>query len=258
MNTKIISTALALATGALYLSASVKLTILYDNTIHTPGTHSDWGFSCLVEKDGHILLFDAGTQPRILAANAKKLGVDLSAVRHVMISHSHRDHFGGLKAVLHAAPTGVTVYVPPKMPQDVLREISAAGGKAVLTSTTTIPAPGLTSTGVLGDSIPEQGLIIMTGKQNVLITGCAHPGIVTMVRHARELTGENIDVVLGGFHLSGHSAKAINGIIQDFRNLDVRRAGPTHCTGEKAINAFHKAYGNDFVEMGVGRVLEFD
>ncbi|MBN1196169.1 MAG: MBL fold metallo-hydrolase [Candidatus Aminicenantes bacterium] len=258
MKAKIISTALALATGTLYLSASVKLTILYDNTIHTPGTRSDWGFSCLVEKEGYSLLFDAGTQPSILAANAKKLGVDLSAIRHVMISHGHRDHFGGLQAVLRAASEGVTVYVPPKMPQAALQEISAAGGKVVPASSAVLPIPGMTSTGILGDGIPEQGLIIRTGKQNILITGCAHPGIVTIVGSARELVGGSIDVVVGGFHLSGHSAQAITGIIQDFRNLGVRRAGPTHCTGEKAIKAFRESYANDFVEMGVGQVLEFE
>jgi 7,8-dihydropterin-6-yl-methyl-4-(beta-D-ribofuranosyl)aminobenzene 5'-phosphate synthase len=258
MKAKIISTALALATGTLYLSASVKLTILYDNTVHTPGTRSDWGFSCLVEKNGHTLLFDAGTQPRILAANAKKLGINLSTIRHVMISHGHRDHYGGLQAVLRAAPGGVTVYVPPKMPEATLQEISAAGGKVVPASSATLPIPGLKSTGILGEGIPEQGLLIQTGKQNVLITGCAHPGIVAMVHRARDLTGGDINVVLGGFHLSGHSMPAITEIIENFRALGVGRAGPTHCTGERAIKVFRKAYGSDFVEMGVGQVLEFE
>lgn len=258
MNAKILFAALVLSTGTLGLNASWKLTILYDNTVHTPGTRSDWGFSCLVEKDGHILLFDAGTQPRILAGNAKTLGIDLRTIRHVMISHGHRDHFGGLPAVLRAAPGDVTVYVPPKMPEAVLQEISSAGGKVVPASLAVLPIPGLKSTGILGEGIPEQGLLIQTGKQNVLITGCAHPGIVAMVHRARDLTGGDIDVVLGGFHLSGHSMPAITEIIENFRALGVRRAGPTHCTGESAITAFRKAYGSDFVEMGVGRVLEFE
>ncbi|HDP94528.1 MAG TPA: MBL fold metallo-hydrolase [Candidatus Aminicenantes bacterium] len=103
MNAKFICAAMTLAAGTLYLNASLKSTILNDNTVHTPGTRSDWGFSCLVEKNGHTLLFDANTQPHIPANNAKKLGVDLCAVRHVMISHGHRDHFGDLQAVLRTA-----------------------------------------------------------------------------------------------------------------------------------------------------------
>ena len=247
-----------LAAGVFVSGASFKVTVLYDNTVHVEGTQSDWGFACLVEGEGESLLFDTGTKPHILAANAGKLGVHLGSIRRVMISHAHADHFGGLGAVLRAASKGVVVYVPPRMPSRVLQEIAASGGRAVPLREAVDLGGGIRSTGVMEGRIPEQGLILETGKRRVLITGCAHPGIVEMVRRGRELTGDAMDAVIGGFHLMGHDATAIAGIIADFRSLGVGRAGPTHCSGEKAINAFRAAYAEDFLEMGVGRVLQFE
>lgn len=258
MQKSFIFSLMTLATGVLLLGASFKVTVLYDNTVHMKGTRSDWGFACLVEGEGESLLFDTGTRPDILASNAGKLGIDLSAIRRVMISHAHADHYGGLGAVLRTAPKGVTVYVPPRMPARVLQAIAAAGGRAVPAEGVIDLGGGMRSTGIMGDRIPEQGLILETGKRRILITGCAHPGIVEMVRRARELTGADMDAVLGGFHLAGHGSGAVAAIIADFRSLGVRRAGPTHCSGEKAINAFRTAYGKDFLEMGVGRILEFE
>lgn len=56
----------------------------------------EWGFAALVEADGHRILFDTGARPRTVLDNARELGVDLSTVEHVVLSHSHRDHTGGL------------------------------------------------------------------------------------------------------------------------------------------------------------------
>jgi len=249
---------LIMAAGVFVYGGSFTVTVLYDNTVHIEGTQSDWGFACLVEGDKGSLLFDTGTKPHILANNAKKLGVDLGSIRRVMISHAHADHFGGLGAVLRAAPKGLVVYVPPRMPARVLQEIAASGGRAVPVQDAVDLGGGMRSTGVMNGRIPEQGLILETGKRKVLITGCAHPGIVEMVRRARELTGAAMDAVIGGFHLARRSAEVVAGIIADFRSLGVRRAGPTHCSGEKAIAAFRKAYGEDFLPMGVGRIVKFE
>ncbi len=54
----------------------IKVTILYDNYIHTDGTKSDWGYSCLIEGTEKTILFDAGTQGDILMHNIRKLNVD--------------------------------------------------------------------------------------------------------------------------------------------------------------------------------------
>src|SRR5262249_25918772 len=56
----------------------------------------EWGFSALVEADGHRILFDTGARPDTVLQNARELKVDLSGVTDVILSHHHGDHVGGL------------------------------------------------------------------------------------------------------------------------------------------------------------------
>ncbi len=63
-------------------------------------------------------------------------------------------------------------------------------------------------------------------------------------------------MVLGGFHLGQTPAAAVEQIIARFKALGVRRVGATHCTGDAAIATFRKAFGNDFIELGVGRKID--
>jgi 7,8-dihydropterin-6-yl-methyl-4-(beta-D-ribofuranosyl)aminobenzene 5'-phosphate synthase len=62
----------------------------------------EWGFAALVEADGRRLLFDTGARPETVLANARELGVDLSGVSDVILSHHHGDHTGGLLALRRA------------------------------------------------------------------------------------------------------------------------------------------------------------
>lgn len=68
---------------------------------------------------------------------------------------------------------------------------------------------------------------------------------------------EEVYLVFGGFHLMRHSEKDVKKIISQFRESGVKKCGATHCTDDKQINLFKEAYGNDYIEMGTGRVLEF-
>ena len=89
----------------------------------------------------------------------------------------------------------------------------------------------------------------------VVVTGCAHPGIVAMVRRARKVAGDDVALVMGGFHLGGASRDRIERVIADLRRLGVRRVGPCHCTGDQAIRMFEEAFGADFVPVGVGQTV---
>jgi 7,8-dihydropterin-6-yl-methyl-4-(beta-D-ribofuranosyl)aminobenzene 5'-phosphate synthase len=114
---------------------------------------------------------------------------------------------------------------------------------------------GMLTTGELDRGIPEQALVIRTPQGLVVITGCAHPGIVPIVERAVELTGEPVDLVLGGFHLGDSSRTGITHILEEFQRLGVRRVAPSHCTGELAIRMFAEEYGDDFIPTGVGSVI---
>jgi 7,8-dihydropterin-6-yl-methyl-4-(beta-D-ribofuranosyl)aminobenzene 5'-phosphate synthase len=89
----------------------------------------------------------------------------------------------------------------------------------------------------------------------VIITGCAHPGIIAIIEKVHDLTNQPIHLVMGGFHLSDKSQAEIAGIITDFRRLAVEQVAPCHCTGESAIASFSGEYENDFIQVVVGTIL---
>ena len=90
----------------------MKITVIYDNQAHTVGLKSDWGFACLIEKEGApALLFDTGADGEILLHNMEKLGLDPLAIDLVVISHAHWEHMGGLSRLLDRNME-VTVYIP--------------------------------------------------------------------------------------------------------------------------------------------------
>ena len=80
---------------------SLRVTILSTMLADTKGL-GEWGFAALVEADGHRLLFDTGARPGTVLANARELGIDLSGVTDVVLSHHHGDHVGGLLALRRA------------------------------------------------------------------------------------------------------------------------------------------------------------
>ena len=100
-------------------------------------------------------------------------------------------------------------------------------------------------------------MIIYTDKGIILITGCAHPGIVKVVKAAKNLIGDDVLLVMGGFHLAGTSKPAIEEIISKINKLGVRYVGPCHCSGDLARQLFKIEYGNKYVDVGVGRIIKF-
>ena len=110
----------------------------------------------------------------------------------------------------------------------------------------------------MGIQIKEQALLIETSQGIILITGCAHPGIVDIVKKAKDVLKKDIYLVFGGFHLVETSANQVNRIIAEFEDLGVQKVGATHCTGDEAIELFKKAYGENFVALGVGKRITVD
>ena len=81
----------------LHQVASLKITIL--STMLADEGMGEWGFAALVEADGRRILFDTGLHPETVLQNARELGIDLSSVTDVVLSHYHEDHTGGLLAL---------------------------------------------------------------------------------------------------------------------------------------------------------------
>lgn len=235
--------------------SSLKLTVLYDNYIHVKGTQADWGFACLVEGTEKTILFDAGTKPEVLKHNVETLGVNLKQVQQIIISHAHSDHTAGLEYVM-AQVEDVEIFVPNSFPDADAQALSRRG--AVVTR---VLEPRKISakaylTGEMGGQIKEQSLLLDTPRGVYIVTGCSHQGTVEIIERSRKIIDKQISLVFGGFHLNRHSEEQVAEIIAFFRRAGVQRCGPTHCTGEQAIERFREAYGEDFVPMGVGKVIE--
>ena len=231
---------------------AIRFTILYDNYVYFQGTRADWGFSCLIEGTEQTILFDTGLYPNILLQNIEQLNVDIGEIDVIVISHNHGDHTGGLFTILDQNPN-VVVYLPQSFPNDFVQNVQNRGAQVVLVDDSVSICNSVYSTGEMGSRIREQSLVLDTSEGLIVITGCSHPGIVRIVQRAKEIIDEDISIVFGGFHLMEYSDGAIQGIVEDFRNLSVQRCGPTHCTGDHQIQLFREAYGDHFVQMGVGR-----
>jgi 7,8-dihydropterin-6-yl-methyl-4-(beta-D-ribofuranosyl)aminobenzene 5'-phosphate synthase len=250
---------------------TLTLTIAYDNNAYDPrpvlspalsrspersegsveGLKTAWGFSCLIEYRGQVILFDTGGDSPTLLANMAALGIDPGQIEAVVLSHNHGDHTGGLSAILHG---GLTVFVPQSFPKR-FKDAVRARAQLIEVSEPREIGEEVYTTGELGTGIIEQSLAVRTDEGLVVVTGCAHPGIVEIIGKAKALSGDEVYLVLGGFHLGGKSQKEIEGILSEFRRLGVRKVAPCHCTGEQAIRLFHQEYGEDFIQAGVGKVI---
>ena len=235
-------------------SNKVNITVIYDNNTHKEGLGTAWGFSCVITGLEKTLLFDTGGDGPLLIKNISKLGIDPNSIDLVVLSHEHWDHVGGMESFLEKNHN-VSVFVLESFPQDFKQMVSSRGAKIIEIEKPAEICRGAHSTGQLGTSIKEQGLIIRTDKGTILITGCAHPGIVHMARKTKELFNENILFVMGGFHLSATSKREINDIIKSFKDLQVKYAGPCHCTGDNARALFAEQFGDKYINIGVGRVI---
>ena len=104
----------------------------------------------------------------------------------------------------------------------------------------------------------DQALVInLAGKGLVVISGCAHAGIVNTVEYAKKLAGEEtIHAVLGGFHLTGPFFEKIHDETVDaLKKMEPEVVMPMHCTGWKAIQKFQKEFASNFILNSVGSKL---
>jgi len=234
----------------------LKITVVYENTLAQPDLTEGWGFSALIEYGGHTLLFDTGADGEALLNNMTALHINPLEIESVVLSHNHRDHTAGLDALLS---TGVepNVYVLPSFPASFKQRLSQTT-TVIETTTDQVIVEGIVTTGEMNGTIPEQAIVIEVDQGVVILTGCAHPGIVAIVEHVKETSGKPLYLVLGGFHLMDKASAEITAIVQGFRRLDVIRVGPCHCTGEPAIAAFADEYGDDFVPIGTGTIIEIE
>lgn len=274
----------------------MKIVTLLENTACEAHLAHAHGLSLYIETPRHKVLFDMGPNEDFLC-NAKKLGVDLAAVDVAVLSHGHYDHGGGLRAFceinhraelfIHAdafgdyyavkpgeepryigldpdiwelesriVPTGAFLRLDEELTlfSDVPRDDSSAVASAKLREKT--------AEGFRPDAFThEQDLLVQAGGKAVLFAGCAHRGIVNILRGAENHLGRLPDAVFGGFHFfelepGDPQAEAVITAAGEamLRGETVYYTG--HCTGEHAYGRLKAILGERLRPMTGGSVVE--
>jgi len=209
---------------------NITITVLVENSVNYEGLIAEHGLSFWIETKDGAILWDTG-QSGLLLANAQKLGVDLTLISHIVISHGHYDHTGGLPEVVSLAPQarihghpGIfaerfagSVTAPSSVssigipvPAHLLRQQCSA---IDLSSESAEILPGIFTTGEIprptdfedtggrffldmmctipDPVIDDQALFIESARGLVVILGCAHAGVVNTLDHIAKLTSRD-------------------------------------------------------------------
>ena len=277
------------------LKSSPGVTRPRDREINEP-LLAEHGLSLLLEITSQEVtspfLLDTGSTKLAISYNAEKMGINLKGLRGIFLSHNHKDHTTGLETVL--AITGpVPVFIhpygfytkwvksgPSRLDKDRLADLGAIwraeeGPQPMapfLLTSGPIPRTtefeeiiGLSDRKVEKDGVMEpeafldDGALIMKikGKGLVIVTGCAHSGIINTIHHGQKLGGnDKIYALIGGFHLTQASPQRITKTIHELKEKEIRYLVPLHCTGFEAMASMWQAFPETYVISSVGTKIE--
>ena len=225
------------------MSGRKGIIIVYDSK-GLPGFETGWGFSALIT-GRHNVLFDCGWDGSMLLRNLERLNIALTDIHRIVISHSHWDHLSGLAAVLreHREPGEVQVFVPASFSPHLKREISRSADLQEITGPQEI-ARDVFTTGELGKGPKEQSLLILDGDECVVVTGCAHPGIVEITGRASQTSTPRW--LIGGFHdaMPGEMPAGLDRVVM------------CHCTRHR--EEIGRVFGNAASDGCVGRAYTIE
>jgi 7,8-dihydropterin-6-yl-methyl-4-(beta-D-ribofuranosyl)aminobenzene 5'-phosphate synthase len=256
----------------------VKVSILCDNA---PGRHmlSEHGLSYHIETNEATLLLDAGASD-VFLQNARKMDIDIGKVDAVILSHGHWDHGNGLPYL----PKGLPLFAHPAVFKKRFhrgrensyvglgfeREFAMEHFDLTLIDSPVVFGNTIHFLGAIPrvndfeskktafvdevgapDFVPDDsGVAIETAQGLIVISGCAHAGIVNTVQHARNITGiSTVRAVMGGFHLKQND-DITRRTINELKKLQVKQVFPAHCTDLPAMAMFFEAFGSKRICTG--------
>lgn len=268
------------------MERSITYAILVDNVAHTLGQAVEHGLSIWIDLGYTRILFDTG-QSEACLHNAKMLDIALSTADHLVLSHGHYDHTGGLAALQNVLRSEVPIHAHPGifpkrysrhadgtvheigLPDSAREFLSRRKAHFHPTAQAIAIAPQVWLTGAVarktafedtgGDfwldrectepDLIEDDLSLWVERDEGLwiFLGCAHSGVVNIIRHIQMISGRSdVYAVIGGTHLRNASPERLEKTAAFLRELSPSILLPCHCSGD-AIN--------DLLQIRQGRVI---
>ena len=270
----------------------MKIISLVENTAGTSDLQTAHGLSLYIETGKHRILMDTGPSD-LLLKNASAFGVDLTAVDTVVLSHGHYDHGGGLPAFSKINPTA-QIYIHKGawgdfvsahkdeevryiglMPEtaelpglhivegdvridDELFLFDGIGGKRAVPSGNRDLKIRIDGTLVPDDFSHEMCLVVSEAGKHVLLSGCAHHGILNIMDRYHEVFGTDPDAVISGFHMMQHGSysdediRVIIGTAEELKAYRNTEFYTCHCTGTAPYEVMKKIMGNRLKYLHTG------
>jgi 7,8-dihydropterin-6-yl-methyl-4-(beta-D-ribofuranosyl)aminobenzene 5'-phosphate synthase len=230
----------------------IKISIIYDNCKENSDFQEGWGFSALLEIGQRKILFDTGNDRNAFFSNSEKMDIDCGEITDVIFSHKHHDHVAGCKEILEKMRDSCRLYLPKGFPSKIvpqnLQIQKVLDFQEIDKNLFSMVLKG-------GIFLYEQSLILQTEKGLIIVTGCAHPGIIKILESAQKRLKAPLYLILGGFHLFRKSSHFIEKTLNKFQDLGVKKVAPCHCSGELTIRRFQEVYKDNFYKIGTGSRL---
>lgn len=274
-----------------------KITVICENrSLITRNILGEHGFAALIERNNERILLDTG-QGMTLKPNAAALGINLSDIQKIVISHGHFDHTGGLTDIAPPHPD-IQLIAHPDIFNDRYSESRTLDRKTYsyvgirhhreyleshfnsrfsFTKEFCEISEGIYFSGEIpritsfekadtrlkikangsyvNDPLKDDAsLLIETGSGPVILTGCAHAGIVNVIKHFENKTGhKKFFAVIGGTHLGFlDSPDQLEKSMQAFESYGFELIAVSHCTGNEAAAACFHRFKNKFAFANAG------
>lgn len=265
----------------------LKVHVLTNNTVRKRSLLAEHGLSLLIETSDKKLLFDTG-QSSVFIHNANKLGLSLTDIDAIILSHGHYDHCGGLinfdnppniylhQDILFKKYRKKESYIDIGVPFDMNR----FKDKLIFNNKPLFIDEGVLLSGeipcindfenknnkfyikrdgvMIEDNILDEQMLIIEEKEKIAIfLGCSHRGVINSVSHAKKLfPNKGISLLVAGMHLENVSSNYLNKVISSLKQFSIDMIVPLHCTGNHAINELKKNFGKRCKILNAGDKIE--